>query len=514
MYSVRYGDDDPGLHRKDIPGSEEMFRTLFESASDAIFIMDHEVFLACNSRTEVIFECPRDQIIGKSPILFSPERQPDGELSIKKAKEKIDAALSGEPQHFEWVHQRFDGTPFFAEVSLNRVIVRGATNLQAIVRDITARKENEQALMNQQEELHAAYELLTAQEEALKAQYDCLVLNETEWESTFNTISDWIALISPEGKILRTNKAVESLLGIAPDQVVGMSCFEIIHGAPCPKEKCPRQRMLKSKKRETTDIQKPDGTGWFQITVDPVLNPDNEVISAVHIVRDITERVRSEKALDQAKKKLNLLNHVTFNDIQNLLFTLMGYHHLVKGKVNDDTIGSIIDKQEYILQKISHSLKFSQTYQDLGLKPPKWQNVNHVFLLAISHLDFLKIKHTVRLDGLEIFADPKLEQVFQILADNTLIHGNEATQVTIRYDEQPKSIILVFEDDGVGIPEDLKKKIFLPDFQERKSAGLFLAREILEIAGITIQETGTPCKGARFEMTVPNGAYRFATDIK
>ena len=272
--------------------------------------------------------------------------------------------------------------------------------------------------------------------------------------------------------------------------------------------------MLKSKKRETTDIQKPDGTGWFQITVDPVLNPDNEVISAVHIVRDITERVRSEKALDQAKKKLNLLNHVTFNDIQNLLFTLMGYHHLVKGKVNDDTIGSIIDKQEYILQKISHSLKFSQTYQDLGLKPPKWQNVNHVFLLAISHLDFLKIKHTVRLDGLEIFADPKLEQVFQILADNTLIHGNEATQVTIRYDEQPKSIILVFEDDGVGIPEDLKKKIFLPDFQERKSAGLFLAREILEIAGITIQETGTPCKGARFEMTVPNGAYRFATDIK
>jgi PAS domain S-box-containing protein len=514
MNSVRYGDEDPGLHGEELPGSGEMFRTLFESASDAIFIMDHEVFLACNKRTEAIFGCSRHLIIGKSPARFSPERQPDGELSIKKAQEKIDAALLGETQHFEWVHQRFDGTPFYAEVSLNRVIVRGAPCLQAIVRDITTRKENEQAILHQQEELHAAYEQLTAQEEALKAHYDCLVLNEIEWESTFNTISDWIALISPEGKIIRTNKAVESLLGIAPDQAVGMSCFEIIHGAPCPKEQCPRRRMLGSKKREITEIQKSGGTGWFQITVDPVLNRDNEVISAVHIVRDITERVRSEKALEQAKKKLNLLNNVTFNDIQNLLLTLMGYHHLVKAKVKDTTAGSLIDKQEYILQQISHSLKFSQTYQDLGLQPPKWQDVNLVFLMAISHLDFLKIKHTLLVDGLEIFADPKLEQVFQILADNTLSHGKKATQVTLRYEKQAESTLLVFEDDGAGIPEEVKKKIFSPEFHERKSAGLFLAREILEITGITIQETGTPGQGARFEMTVPDGEYRVKPDIK
>jgi len=495
---------------EELPGNEEMFRTLFESSGDAIFIMDHEVFLACNSRTEVIFGCTRDRIIGKSPQQFSPERQPGGELSAKIVKTKIDAALSGEPQHFEWVQQRFDGTPFYAEVSLNRVIVRGGASLQAIVRDITARKEDEQALVNQKAKLNAAYEELAAQEEALKAQYDFLVLNETEWRSTFDTISDWIALISPEGKILRTNKAVASLLGVDPDQAVGMSCFEILHGrARCQVKNCPRRRMLESKKREITDIEKPDGTGWFQITVDPVLNPDNEVISAVHMVRDITERVLSERALEQAKKKLNLLNHVTFNDIRNHIFTLAAYNHLVKKKVTDTSVSSILDKQEEVLRKISHTLLFSQTYQDLGLKPPQWQNVNHIFLLAISHLDFLKIRHTVMVDGLEIFADPKLEQVFQILADNTLSHGKQATQVTIRYEERPESIILIFEDDGAGIPEDVKEKIFTQDFQERKGAGLFLAREILEIAGITIQETGTPGKSARFEMTVPRGAFRF-----
>ena len=497
---------------EELPGNEEMFRTLFESSGDAIFIMDDEVFLACNSRTEVIFGCTRDRILGKSPQQFSPERQPDGELSAKIVKAKIDAALSGEPQHFEWVQQRFDGTPFYAEVSLNRVIVRGGASLQAIVRDITARKENEQALVNQKEKLNTAYEELAAQEAALKAQYDFLVLNETEWKSTFNTISDWIALISPEGKILRTNKAVESLLGTPPGQAIGMSCFEILHGGDrCQTENCPRRRMLESRRREIADLPKPDGTGWFQITVDPVLNADNEVISAVHMVRDITERVRSENALEQAKKKLNLLNHVTFNDIRNHIFTLTAYHHLVKKKVTDASVSSLLDKQEDVLRNISHSLIFSQTYQDLGLKPPQWQNVNHIFLLAISHLDFLKIRHTVMVDGLELFADPKLELVFQILADNTLSHGKQATQVTIRYEERPESITLIFEDDGVGIPEDVKEKIFAQDFQERKGAGLFLAREILEIAGITIRETGTPGKSARFEMTVPQGAFRFTS---
>jgi signal transduction histidine kinase len=74
----------------------------------------------------------------------------------------------------------------------------------------------------------------------------------------------------------------------------------------------------------------------------------------------------------------------------------------------------------------------------------------------------------------------------------------------------PESVTLFFEDDGVGIPEDIKTDIFLPDFQKQKGVGLFLAREILEITGIPIGESGTPGKGARFQMVVPIGMYRFA----
>ena len=340
--------------------SEEKFKTLFESAGDAILIRDRNVFLDCNKKTEHIFGWRRDQIIGKSLAIFSPEHQPDGQLSARITQEKIDAAFLGETQFFEYVYIRADGTPFHAGVTLNRFMVGDTFYLQ-------------------------------------------------------------------------------------------------------------------------------------------------------EIVRDITEHKRSQKALEQAKKKLNLLNYVTFNDIQNMVFTLSGYNYLVKDKITESSVKLIIQKEDDILQKITHSLKFSQSYQDLGIRMPRWYNVNQVFLLAISHLDFLSMKHTVTLDGLEIFADPLLEQVFQILADNTLTHGKSATEVTLRYAEGSESLTVFFEDNGVGIVEDIKDKIFSPDFQKNKTVGLFLVREILEITRITITETGEPGKGARFEITVPKGQYRFTS---
>ncbi|MGA9085400.1 MAG: PAS domain-containing protein [Methanoregula sp.] len=365
-------------------------------------------------------------------------------------------------------------------------------------------------LREKNQELGTAYGQLATREDELRSQCDALAQSKAEWETTFNAISDWICLISPDGQIIRTNKAVESLLGIPHEQVTGRNCFELVHGTACPIDRCPRLRMLVSGKRESVEIQRQDGKGWLLITVDPVTNSTGEVVSAVHLVRDITEHAREQKALELAKKKLNLLNYVTFNDIRNMVFTLWGYQQFIKERVTESAVSSVIGKQEVILQKISKSLKFAQAYQDLGLKPSKWQDLGQVFLMAISHLDFLKIRHTVRLDGLEIFADPLLEQVMLILADNILTHGKTATQVTFRYVEGPDSLTLFFEDDGVGIPESQKADIFSPDFPKTKAVGLFLAREILEITGITLREIGEPGKGARFEMIVPKEAYRFA----
>ncbi|MBN1570175.1 MAG: PAS domain S-box protein [Acidobacteria bacterium] len=132
--------------------SELKYRMLFETAGDAIMLMRDDQFIDCNAVTLATFECARDQFIGAAPYEFSPPTQPDGKPSKEKAIAMINLALSTGPQRFEWTHCRRDGTPFPAEVSLNRLELNGETILQAIVRDITERKraEAEQAKLQAQ----------------------------------------------------------------------------------------------------------------------------------------------------------------------------------------------------------------------------------------------------------------------------------------------------------------------------------------------------------------------------
>ena len=126
--------------------SEIKFRTLFESASDAIFLMDQNVFIDCNQKALEMFGGTRGQIIGQTPYRFSPEVQPDGRNSLEIAQEKIEAAMRGQPQFGEWKHCRYDGTLFDAEVSLNVVRAAGKNYLQATVHDITERKSAEEKI--------------------------------------------------------------------------------------------------------------------------------------------------------------------------------------------------------------------------------------------------------------------------------------------------------------------------------------------------------------------------------
>jgi PAS domain S-box-containing protein len=127
--------------------SELKFRTLFENAGDAIFLMQGEMFVDCNARTLEMFGCQaRGQIVGHPPYEFSPNLQPNGRESHEYAIEKITAAFAGRPQSFEWMHTKLDGTPFPAEVTLNAVLLGGQVMLQAIIRDISDRKQAEEQI--------------------------------------------------------------------------------------------------------------------------------------------------------------------------------------------------------------------------------------------------------------------------------------------------------------------------------------------------------------------------------
>jgi PAS domain S-box-containing protein len=136
--------------------SEQKYKAIFSQANDAIFLMDHKTFLDCNDKTPEMFGCIREDIIGHPPYKFSPLKQPDGMDSKEKALQLIDQCIAGNPQRFYWVHTKKDGTPFDAEVSLNRVDLEGSIYIQAIVRNISKR-------------VHAEKEMVQARKKAEKA---------------------------------------------------------------------------------------------------------------------------------------------------------------------------------------------------------------------------------------------------------------------------------------------------------------------------------------------------------
>ncbi|MEA2034856.1 MAG: ATP-binding protein [Euryarchaeota archaeon] len=89
-------------------------------------------------------------------------------------------------------------------------------------------------------------------------------------------------------------------------------------------------------------------------------------------------------------------------------------------------------------------------------------------------------------------------------------HGEHVTEIsaTCQEEDGDGSVVIAVEDDGIGIPAEIKEKIFRHGFGKHTGYGLFLVQEILDITRMSIQETGEEETGARFEITVPPGGWR------
>jgi len=230
-------------------------------------------------------------------------------------------------------------------------------------------------------------------------------------------------------------------------------------------------------------------------------------------IRDISERIRDQNALKKATEKINLFNHLTRTTLNNQIFILRGYLEFASEMIEDTKAQSYIDKSGTAVRSLDRMVVFMKNYQDLGLKPAIWQNVEEVFIYAISHLSMGGISRDINLSGLSMYADPFLEKVFQHLVENSIIHGGDVTRVSLTCEPDGEELLLIYEDNGCGIHADNKEQIFSSNFDGRPGIGLILVREILAITGITITEGGEYGKGAKFVMRVPHSGFRFKPDF-
>jgi signal transduction histidine kinase len=218
----------------------------------------------------------------------------------------------------------------------------------------------------------------------------------------------------------------------------------------------------------------------------------------------------SRVAFETANRKLNLLSSITRHDIRNQLTALIGYLDLLRHQVRDPEALALIDKEEKITNNIVRQIEFTKSYEELGVHAPMWQDVAmSVSAIRAAHPPGT-VTITTNLRNLEVFADPLFEKVHENLIDNSIRHGERVKNITfstIPYADD--AIALVYEDDGVGIHEEDKERIFEKGFGKNTGLGLFLTREILAITGITIKERGVYGKGVRFEILIPQGKYRF-----
>jgi PAS domain S-box-containing protein len=147
-------------------------------------------------------------------------------------------------------------------------------------------------------------ELIKKQRDLLAIQKEELDQMLTTWVQTFDAVPDLISIIDTTNTITRVNKALADRFGVAPEKMIGLKCYEVIHGESKPPGYCPHVRMMHDGHTCSQEIEEKKLSGLFEISVSPLTNTRGQVTASVHIARDITERKKLEGVLKDSEEQL------------------------------------------------------------------------------------------------------------------------------------------------------------------------------------------------------------------
>jgi len=343
---------------KALEESEEKYRTQFEQALDAIFIADTEtgILVNCNQAACELVGRKKSELVGQHQRILHPPQEKNGDVT-RTFKQHL-GEKEGQVVETQVITKK--GEMKEVSIKANVIELRGKKLLQGIFHDITERKQAE----------------------------DLLQKLEEDWRNSFNSLEDVMLLIDRDYNIENINDKGLALLKKSREKVIGRKCYEVISGADSPAEYCPCRQSLKTKKAASLDRYEKRFDRYFSIRTSPIFDENGEITKFVDLRHDITNRKRSEDALQEAKTRFEDL----FETANELIITTNTEGWILRLNKEMERFSSY-SKKELIGQSIlkiaypEDTDKFIQFWKDIlsGLTPhyelrtiSKTGNVRHL----------------------------------------------------------------------------------------------------------------------------------------
>ncbi len=331
--------------------------------------------------------------------------------------------------------------------------------------------------------------------------------SKAQYRSFVESVEDSIYTVDNDLCYLLINARHLARQGLSPEAYAGKPYGDFHSKEETDLFQAQVHQVIASKKSVQDEYEK---NGKFYLRkLNPVIDPADKAVTAVTVISsDITERKKAERDLEIINKKLSLMNEITRHDILNQLTALNSYLSLADEHTHDLTAKKFLIRSEHIADVIQSQILFTRDYQNIGVESPQWQNVHATIQHARMSLKIPQVIVEETCSTIEIFADPLLEKVFYNLMDNALRYAGPSPVVQFRCRQENHYLIISCEDNGPGIPREEKEHLFKRGYGKNTGLGLFLIKEILAITDISIKETGVPGTGSRFEIGVPENAFR------
>jgi len=411
------------------------YRRLFENANDGIFLMKGEKFVECNERILQIYGCSLEQeILGKTPIDFSPEYQPDGQKSSTKARNKINKALNGQPQVFEWKHIQKDGTPIDTEVSLNRLDLGNQVYIQALVRDLTKQKK--------------------AQEKLRKS--------EKLFRKLFLKAPGALLMVDKQNRVKKVNQSFEELFGYSEQELLGQDIDSLIVSED-EFDSVPRMpgngfregKFYKNVVRYTKEGEPRD----ILLGAIPVFL-DDEPIAGFGIYIDITEQKENQRKLQQSLEEKQVLLEEIHHRVKNNLAIISGFLQLQTFEIEDKKTKEVLNDSQMRIQSIAivHEMLYqSEDFANISFEEYVKQlveTVKNTLPFEHQHIDIEINAGNVSLDINQAIPCAIL---INELVTNSFKHafeGKDSGTICINLQRVRNNISVEVKDDGVGLPDE------------------------------------------------------------